>query len=35
MTKNLGHCLADSGCFTLYVPNFDANMLEVIKAQVN
>jgi hypothetical protein len=32
---NVGDCLADLGCFTLYVPNFDANMLEVIKAQVN
>ena len=32
---NVGDCLADTGCFTLYVPNFDANMLEVIKAQVN
>ena len=33
--QNVGDCLADSGCFTLYVPNFQANMLEVIKAQVN
>jgi hypothetical protein len=33
--QNVGDCLADSGCFTLYVPNFQANMLEVITAQVN
>ena len=33
--QNVGDCLADSGCFTLYVPNFDAEMLEVITAQVN
>jgi hypothetical protein len=32
---NVGDCLADSGCFNLYVPNYDANMLEVITAQVN
>ncbi len=32
---NVGDCLADLGCFTLYVPNYDANMLEVITAQVN
>jgi hypothetical protein len=32
---NVGDCLADSGCFTLYVPNYDANSLEVIKAHVN
>jgi hypothetical protein len=32
---NVGDCLADSGCYTLYVPNFDAQMLEVITAHVN
>ena len=32
---NVGDCLAASGCFNLYVPNFDANSLEVIRAQVN
>jgi len=31
----VGNCLAVSGCYTLYVPNFQANMLEVITAQVN
>jgi hypothetical protein len=31
----VGDCVAAMGCFTLYVPNYDANMLEVITAQVN
>lgn len=31
---NDGDCFADSGCFNLYVPNYDANSLEVITAHV-